>query len=417
MKKNKTKEFIGAISDFLIKKDISEDELKLLLEEVLIRTFSRDWKSSRNNNFNNDSLIYDVVAELNLPEMNLELFHRFLIVEEVDENNKNQQISINDERIKDKGYKIGEYYIEMIDISNISNTQNQYIKQLLVQKIREKEKSKLYNQYINYKNKIVNAKVHQIFDNHLILDFKGISIFLSKWEMSPLDKFEVDDNILVYISNVKKSAKNSQIIATRKSIEFLKAILEREIEDISDGLVEIVDIAREVGLKTKIVVKTNRLEVDPVGSIIGVKGQRIKNIISILGNEKIDVIKYNSDLELYIKECLLPAKIKGIYWTNKSDDKKEAIVVVDESQYLQTIGKKGINTRLAVRLTGVRLDIKTVDQAVKEDIVWKKIENNYVTNFRRNRDISFNFDDVSLEKISEFADELEKDYNLQDGQV
>jgi len=176
--------------------------------------------------------------------------------------------------------------------------------------------------------------------------------------------------VLVYVLDVEKESKDAQIIGSRAQIGFVEKLIEREIEDVADGVVNIVKIAREPGAKTKVAVSSTLQEVDPVGAIIGVKGTKIQPIIEELSGERIDIIKYHDDLGKFIAEAVLPAKIKGVKIKIDEEGQKFVTVVVDKDEFLPTIGKKGINVKLAAILTGTKLDVKTVEEAEAEGIEW-----------------------------------------------
>ncbi len=173
--------------------------------------------------------------------------------------------------------------------------------------------------------------------------------------------------------DIEELSKDAQIIASRKHPKFIEKLIEREIDDVHDGVVVIESIAREAGFKTKVAVSTSDSNVDPVGSIIGVKGQKIKPIVEEIGGERLDVIKYHDDIKQFIAEALLPAEISGIKIEINEEGRRTATVIVEEEQFLPALGKKGINIKLAAILTKTKIDVRTIQVAKEEGIEWEAI--------------------------------------------
>ena len=226
-------------------------------------------------------------------------------------------------------------------------------------------------------------------------------------EIPSLDRNKIVEGkpLTIYVLEIKEIAKDAQIIASRKNPNFVSKLIEREIDDVGDGVVQIEAVSREAGFKTKVAVSTTIEEVDPVGSIIGVKGQRIKAIVEEIGGERLDIIKYHDDIKQFIAEALLPAEITGIKVTESEDGWREAIVVVEEDQFLPAIGKRGINIKLAAILTKSKLDVKTVAEAKEQGIDYEKISKSKFISQNNN---SFNdeMDFQEFTSIEEMAEEI-----------
>ncbi len=461
MKKDskKIKKLIEAIKMLSEQKGISEGEIKEFLIEIFTKAFEKSneikQKDLETGEISKKEINQaNIIVDLDLEKGNIELKRRWIVIEKekIEDENLNTHISSDFHKVLDKKLKPGDFYEEEIDISNLDPQRLSYIKQLFVQKTSEAEKLVLYNKFIDKKGEILNARVSKITDRYVILDYNNVSIFLPKSEYPNNEKFKIGEKKTIYILDVKKSSKDAQVLASLNNPNFVKKIIEREIDDVSDGIVEIVNVVREPGYKTKISVKTNQPEIDPVGSIIGIKGQRIKNIINILNGEKVDVIKYSDNFDEYISNALIPGKILGlnvveINIKNNNDDiiinedennnfdndinedkknepyDKAVTIIVDNENFLPSIGKRGINVKLASKLVNAKIDVKKIDDAKEEKIEWKKLEinkgrrfnnkfNNDFTSESMIDDLNIDFDDIfNTNQDDEFN---EKDYLLND---
>ncbi len=429
----KIKQLIDAIKVFGEQKQISEEELHGYLVDVFKKAFEKVdqvKKTHREEGEESDSietLPANIIVELDLTNGNLEIKRRWEIVnsEEMKDENMNIHLSTDDYNVISNDLKEGDLYEEEIDISNLEPSKLSHIKQLFIQKTREAEKLKLYNDFIDKKGQLINANVYKITENYVILDYDGVSIFMPKNEYTKNDKFIIGKPKTIYVLEVEKSSKDAQVIASRNHPEFVRKIIEREIEDVSDGIVEIIDIVREPGFKTKVVVSSKQVEVDPIGSIIGVKGQRIKNIIDELNGERVDVIKYSDNLSEFVTNVLIPGKPSGIkieeIETNDDEENsKQITIIVNSDNFLPSIGKKGINVKLASKLLKAKIDIKTIEEAKEEKIEWDNIS---ITFNKRNNSSKDNInsdlldgivDDYDFEDMFGFEDDNDDDFNEMD---
>ncbi|MDP3919299.1 MAG: transcription termination factor NusA [Candidatus Omnitrophota bacterium] len=238
----------------------------------------------------------------------------------------------------------------------------QTAKQVIIQKIREAEREHIFDDYAKKIGDIVSGTVHRVERKALIVDFGKTEGILPAREQSPQDFFRQGDLIRSYVLEVKKTSKGPEIILSRAHAGLVKRLFELEVPEIHDGIVQIKGSAREAGSRTKIAVISSDDKIDCVGSCVGVRGQRVKNIVRELGGEKIDIIRYSSDLETYMKNSLAPAQIAEI----KMDEKtRSAQVLVEDDQLSLAIGKKGQNVRLASKLLGWRLDVRSVHKKIQ----------------------------------------------------
>ncbi len=442
-KKNKVN-YLEAIKLFDQIKQISKEEVKEFMEEILAKAFQKDdsagrqsvnyvkrdeIKSEENSEEEPEEILYNVQVNFDIETGDVEVKRVFTVEEDFSRTEKKIKIALTDPRIIDEDYKVGDIYEEEIDLSNISILKSQYIKQLLIQKTSELEKLKIYNEFIDKKDTLIRAKVMKVERDYCILDFNTTSIFMPRKEMIPNERLNVGEIVWVYIINVEKSSKNAQIIVSRSHPNFIRKLIEKENVDVQEGVVVIDKVVREAGSKTKISVSSSHQDVDPVGAIIGVKGQKIAPILKQLNGEKIDVIESNDNFEQFLNDAILPAKVRGIkylddvevfdYETQELIKKKSILVVVDENQFLPAIGKNGINIKLTSQLVGAKIDLKTISDAKEEEIEWTPIkpkENSFkgrknlnVNDLNFDMDALYEDDDEEPSMMMQFDEEIEKE--------
>ncbi|MBI5872687.1 MAG: transcription termination/antitermination protein NusA [Candidatus Omnitrophica bacterium] len=257
--------------------------------------------------------------------------------------------------------------IKSVDFGRIAA---QTAKQVIIQKIREAEKDVIFNEFSAKVGDIVSGTVYRFEKGNIIVDLLGKAEgLMPKREQSPRDDFRQGQRIRAYILEVKREAKGPQIILSRTSPLFVKKLFELEVPEIFEGIVEIKSISREAGERTKIAVWSKDEKVDCVGACVGMRGSRVKDIVTELQGEKIDIIRWSDDLREYITAALSPAKITEI---RLDKNNQKAQVIVAEDQLSLSIGKHGQNVRLASRLIGWDLDIRTREEIVQEKEVAKK---------------------------------------------
>ncbi len=235
----------------------------------------------------------------------------------------------------------------------------QTAKQVIIQKIREAERESIFNEYSHKQGDIVSGSVHRIEAKAIIVDFGKTEGILPAREQSPLDSFRQGNIVRAYVSEVKKTSKGPEVILSRTHPDLVAQFFAMEVPEIHDGLVKIKAVAREAGSRTKIAVASSDEKIDCVGSCVGVRGQRVKNIVRELGGEKIDIIRYSDDVETYIKNAMAPAELKSI---KLNPERQNAEILVEDDQLSLAIGKKGQNVRLASKLIGWELDVRSAAQ-------------------------------------------------------
>jgi N utilization substance protein A len=276
----------------------------------------------------------------------------------------NAQVSLDEAKRIDPAAEVGgELRVEK-PTEVLGRIAAQLAKQVIFQKVREAERDTVYNEYIGRVNEIINATVKRNEGQDVIVDLGKAEARMPKKEQSRLESFSVGERVRVMISRVEKAAKGPQVIVSRAAPELVTHLFQTEVPEIYDNTVVIRAIAREAGERTKIAVMSKDKDVDPVGACVGMKGMRVQSIIRELRGEKIDIIEYHEDAVTFAEKALQPAKVSRV--TILESQEKHLEVIVDDSQLSLAIGKKGQNVRLAAKLLGWKIDIKSEEEKRQE---------------------------------------------------
>ena len=337
-------EFFAALDALQEETGISKQYMMEKIETALVTAFKRD---SGNSN---------VKVYLNENKKEMKVFALKDVVETVE--NPALQIDPEEAQKISRRYAIGSVAEVEFKPKDFGRISAQTAKQVIIQAIREAERGLLIQEYESKKEELISAVVYKIdpLSGNAILDIGKGEAMLIKSEQIPGEQIKEGDRIKVYVIEVKNQAKGPLITLSRKHAGLVKRLFEFEVPEIGDGTVIINSIAREPGSRTKIAVSSQNADVDPVGSCIGAKGSRINAVVGELGAEKIDVIKYSEDPAEYIKAALSPAEVIEV---SVDEKEKSCRAVVEASQLSLAIGKEGQNARLAAKLTGYKIDIKT----------------------------------------------------------
>ncbi len=303
----------------------------------------------------------EVKALLNKDTGLVELFSKKIVVDKV----KNPEFEISIDKAKEfkEDVKEGEEIWIKEDIQKYGRIIAQTVRRIINRKIKEAEKEMLYKMYITKVGEIVSGTVFQIENGNVYLNLeKGQGVIPAR-ELSPRDKFKKGERVKAYLLQVKVRGDDVQLILSRTHPNFIPKLMELEIPEISDKVIEIKDIAREIGEKTKVSIISHDVNIEPVGACVGMKGMRILAVVNELRGENIDVIEYSDDPITYIKKALSPAKVKDI---SLDWEKKIATVYIDDSQLSLAIGRKGINVKLAANLTHWKIDLVSQSRLQKE---------------------------------------------------
>ena len=337
-------EFMLALDEIEKSKNISKDILLDAIEAALISAYKKNYNTNHNN----------VVVNIDRDNGKVQVYIQKEVVETVED--ELCQITLDEAKKYSKVAEIG-------DTVNIEDTPAafgriaaQTAKQVVIQRINEAERSLIYDEFIAKENDIVTGVIQRFEKKNIFLDIGRTEAMLPASEQVPGEKYEFHQRMKVYLSEVRRTTKGPQVTVSRAKAELVKKLFELEIPEIQDGTVEIKSIAREAGSRTKMAVWSNNENVDPIGACIGNKGLRVQNIVDELNGEKIDIVKYSPDIREFIKESLNPAETKSL---TIDEDEKQAHVVVPFHQLSLAIGKEGQNARLAARLTGYKIDIKS----------------------------------------------------------
>ena len=277
--------------------------------------------------------------------------------------NEKIHITLEDARKKDPEINVGETIEEEVVAKDFGRVAAATAKQVIIQKVREAERNNIANEFGEKQDEMMSGIVEMEDENNYYINLGKTQGLLPKTEIIPGEEIKMGSNIKVYISKVDINSKGALILLSRKHYGFIKRLFELEIPEISDGTVLVYSVARDAGNRTKIAVYSEVSNVDPIGACIGERGTRIANILKELGKEKIDIVKYSKDPVEFIQNALSPAKDLRVFVLDEKT--KETMVVVNDENLSLAIGKKGINVKLASRLTHYNLEIKTLEQ-VKE---------------------------------------------------
>lgn len=341
-------EFLQAIEQIAKEKGIKEEVLFEAIDAALVTAYKKNYGTSQN-----------VKVTINRENGDVDVFAKKTVVEVV--NDELLEISLEEAKNINRNYDIGDIVEIKVTPKNFGRIAAQTAKQVVVQRIREAERSNVYEEFINKEDEIVTGLVQRKEKNNVYIDLGKTEAVLGPNEQAPGETYNLGDRLKTYVVEVKKTTKGPQVMLSRTHPGLVKRLFELEVPEIKDGIVEIKSISREAGSRTKMAVYSHDENVDAVGACVGQKGQRVQVIVDELRGEKIDIIEWNSDLAIFVASALSPAKVISV---NINKEENTANVVVSDSQLSLAIGKEGQNARLAAKLTGCKIDIKSESQAL-----------------------------------------------------
>jgi len=296
----------------------------------------------------------DLEAHFN-PELGeIELFNFRAVVEKA--RNEYTEISLEEARILDPGVKIGDSLGIKLETKDFGRIAAQTAKQVIIQKIRDAEGENIYQDFKDRKGEIIAGSVHRFNKGNIIINLGRTEAVMPPPEQVPRETFRQGDRIKAFILDIRKSTREPQVILSRTNPQFLVKLFELEVPEIAEGIVRIKSVAREPGIRSKIAVESDDPDIDPVGACVGSKGSRVQGVVQELRGEKIDIIPWSDDPTKFICNALLPAEISEVII---DETKKSMEIIVEDDQLSLAIGKRGQNVRLAVKLTGWKIDIKS----------------------------------------------------------
>lgn len=342
----RAREFINALNMLCTGKGIEPEVLYEAIEEALVNAYHRDTGTNA-----------DVRVELNRETGSFHIYARKSIVEEVAD--EVREISLGEAQAINPDYQVGDILEIDVTPANFGRIAAQNAKQMVVQKIREAERGIIYDEFSSQESDIVTGMIERVDKQHVYINLGKTAAMMALSEQVIGETYRVGETIKAFIIEVKKTNKGPQIVVSRTHPGLLKRLFENEVPEIADGTVEIKSVAREPGMRSKIAVHSNDEDVDPVGSCVGLKGMRVQTIVNELRNEKIDIVKWSADPAKYIANALSPAQVLSV--AVNEEEKISRVIVPDEHLSL-AIGKEGQNARLAAKLTGWKIDIKSESQ-------------------------------------------------------
>ncbi len=373
------KEFIEALAGI---------ENRKLPKEIVIEAL----KEALSKAYKKHIEIPDALVRVDIDEKTGELnvYQQYNVVEEVDDDEL--EISLADAQQTQADIQVGDLFNVKKSIDDLGRAAAILAKNVLKQKIREAEKQSVYDEYIDKKDEMVIGIIESVEEKFVVVNLGKTLAMMPKAAQIPGENYKDGQKIRLVITEVTKETKGAQVLVSRADAKLVKRLFEKEVPEIYQGIVEIKAIAREAGERTKMAVHSKREDVDAIGACIGPRGSRVQVVIQELGNEKIDIFEWSENTVELIKNSLSPAQIIGVLQTR---ERKGLLVVVEDNQLSLAIGKKGKNARLAVRLTGQRIDIKSRTEMDKLDYDWKQAIQDY----------AFEVQAAILEKAAKKAEE------------
>jgi N utilization substance protein A len=368
-----SQEIIEAVREIERDKGIEQGTLVQALEDALLAAYKKTPGASRHATVELDQQGDFRVFSVELPpdiEERLLDEARERALDELErlevENGEKSHTLLNDDDLDIDWSDVPDEQVKREDVTpqDFGRIAAQTAKQVILQRIREAERSMMYDEYIDRVSEVVTGIVQQAGDrNNVLVDLGKVEALLPRSEQVDGERYEQGSRIKAVITEVRSGTKGPQVILSRRDPELIKTLFELEVPEIADGLVEIRGVAREPGYRSKIAVESHAQGVDPVGACVGPRGSRVRMVVSELRGEKIDIIPWNAEPARFLAKALSPARVREVFL---DDDAQEATVVVPDDQLALAIGKEGLNARLAARLTGWRIDIQSDTEFAQE---------------------------------------------------
>jgi N utilization substance protein A len=345
-------DLLTAMTQLAAEKGLTRDDVREALEAAIVSAYKRDHDGA------------NVIARLDPASGEARVYVLKRVVETVSD--PRTEISLEEARAIRPDAQLGtevEVEVRKVTPQDFGRIGAQTAKQVILQRLREKERENVYNEYIDRQGDIIVGTVQRVDSRGVILDLGRAEALMPPQEQIPTERYRPGQRLRVYVLEVNKTQKGPQIIVSRAHRDFLKRLFELEVPEIFAGTVELKAIAREPGSRSKVAVYARQEGLDPVGACVGVRGTRIMNIVNELGGEKIDVVRWHADPAVFVANALSPAQVLSV---DIDEATRTALVIVPEKQLSLAIGKDGQNARLAAKLTGWRIDIKS-DTAARQE--------------------------------------------------
>ncbi|MDF2607673.1 MAG: nusA [Bacillales bacterium] len=348
-------DLIEALTSIEKEKGVSRDVILEALETALISAYKKNFNQAQN-----------VRVDINVETGNVKILARKDIVEEVTDSRL--EISLAEAHTYNPNYLVGDVIELEVTPKDFGRVAATNAKQVVTQRVREAERGIIYNEFIDRESDIMTGIVQRQDTRYIYVNLGKIEAILPPTEQMPNEKYEPHDRIKVFLTKVEKTSKGPQIFVSRTHPGLLKRLFEVEVPEIYNGEVEIKSVAREAGDRSKISVYTDNADLDPVGACVGQKGQRVQAVVNELKGEKIDIVEWSKDPVEFVANALSPSQVLKVM---VNEEEKSTMVIVPDSQLSLAIGKRGQNARLAAKLTGWKIDIKSQSEADSLGIEYK----------------------------------------------
>ncbi|GFO59453.1 transcription termination/antitermination protein NusA [Geomonas silvestris] len=341
------------IDQIVKEKGIDKNIVVEALEQAVLTAANKKFRNTR-----------DLEAHYNPEIGEVELFEFVTVVDEVEDSYR--EIELVEAREEDPDVEVGDSIGMKMDASGFSRIAAQTAKQVIIQRVREAERETIYNEFQERMNEIVNGVVRRFEKGDLIVDLGRAEALLPHKEQAPREVYRQGDRVKAVITEIRMTTKGPQIMLSRTHPQMLAKLFEAEVPEIAEGIVEIKGVVREPGGRAKIAVYSHDSDVDPVGACVGMRGSRVQNVVSELRGEKIDIIPWSDDIARFACNALAPAVVSKVY----VDEEEYAMeVIVADDQLSLAIGKRGQNVRLAAKLTGWKIDIKSETRMAEAELL------------------------------------------------
>lgn len=390
-------ELLDALIALEEQKGISREILVEAIEAALVTAYKRNFNQAQN-----------VRVDFNQETGEIKVFSRKEVVEEVED--PRLEISLEEARKINSVYEPGDIVEQEVTPRNFGRIAAQTAKQVVTQRVREAERSIIYEEFVDRTDDIVNGIIERRDARNIYINLGKVEAALPLNEQIQGEEYKPQQRIRVYITKVEKTTRGPQIIVSRTHPGLLRRLFEMEVPEIYDGIVEIKSIAREAGDRSKISVYTHDPEVDAVGACVGTKGARVQAIVNELNGEKIDIVEWSEDPVVFVANALSPSKVLDVI---VNEEEKSTTVIVPDYQLSLAIGKRGQNARLAAKLTGWKIDIKSESDARELGIYPN--ENSPIIDIQNDEESSF--DDFEYDLYQDINDDEHQEVTIDEDTI
>ena len=346
-------ELLNAMDYLEKEKSIPREILIETIEAALLTAYKKNYTQHKN-----------VKVDLNLTNGSYRVVSRKDVVEEVEDDTA--EVDLETARTVNPAYEIGDPYDEDVTPKDFNRVGAQAAKQAVMQRLRDAERGILYEEFVDKEDEVMTGLIDRVDHRFVYIQLGRTDAVLSESERIPNEIYRPNERLKVYVNKVEQTTKGPQIFVSRTHPNLLKRLFEKEVPEIYDGTVEIMSVAREAGERSKISVHAENTDVDAVGSCVGAKGARVEAVVNELSGEKIDIVLWDNDPKVFVKNALSPSQVVDV---QVDEENQSTVVIVPDNQLSLAIGKKGQNARLAAKLTGWKIDIKSESDAKEEGIV------------------------------------------------